>query len=104
MTVARVRSLRPSSKFLTVSDVVSREISRFEVDGGGCRWHDAVSWIPRTELRSADRELAYQQIFAAMISRARRLGAVHPVIRSSGTGCFLAVDDSPLAGGSRYSS
>jgi len=75
---------------MLVDDVVRKEIANFQLDGTA--WYDGISWIPRRDMVDADRDKAYEIVFAKLLENARNRGYKDPYVHHNGNGHYLVVD------------
>lgn len=79
---------------MTVDEVVSKEIEGF-AKPNGLAWCDGISWIPKTQLNDADRDAAYEKVFAALLENGRKFGCKDPIVHHNGNGHYVVCERNP---------
>lgn len=84
---------------MTVDEVVEKEIATFQ--NNGTYWYDGISWIPRADMVDADRDAAYERVWAQLVENGRNLGYKEPYVHHNGNGHYVVADhaDNPVASG-----
>jgi hypothetical protein len=88
---------------VTVDEIVADQVAAFQADG--LAWYDGMSWLTAEVASAADRDAAYERVFAKLIENGRAAGMRDPVIAHAGNGHYAVVEgdlqEKPSPGGSR---
>ena len=78
----------------TLEEIVDEEAASFRA--GGLYWYDGLSWLTEQEIASADREAAYERVFARLLDNGKTAGMIAPHVHHNGNGHYVVVEGAGL--------